>query len=536
MKVTDRKQRWGLMGLLYLILAAVLVLPQVIGISAVNGLAAPVEIGSACNFAILAYAGISDVPTSAITGDIGVTPTTGASIGVTCPEMLTGIIYDVNGAYTNASCLVTNASLLGTAMGAAGAAYTDALSRATDVLNAGNGAGEIGGLTLVPGVYTFTGASINVLISTDLTLSGGADDVWIFQIPGTFDVHANVILGGSAQAKNIFWAVAGATTIFPGFTVYGNILDWTSIAMQSGATLNGRAFALTASVTLIANTVTAPTCTLSYNLSTSSTDGGNVSIPGEPGPYTYNRSEIVTINAIPDPCYHFVNWSGTGVTAGKVANANISSTTINMSNSYSVQANFAINNSTLTYNASTGGTINGTTPQTVNCSQNGSSVTAVPNSCYRFVRWSDNVMTASRTDTNVTGNITVTAVFGYTCGVNYPLPTPILTPTPTPAATPTVTPTPTPTLTPTPTPVATPTVTTPVATPTVTTPVATPTATPTMTPTPTLTSTMTPTATPTSTARSNSGNNTPDNWVLIVLVIAGGALLAALVGVIVKRI
>jgi hypothetical protein len=151
MKVTDRKQRWGLMGLLYLILAAVLVLPQVIGISAVNGLAAPVEIGSACNFAILAYAGISDVPTSAITGDIGVTPTTGASIGVTCPEMLTGIIYDVNGAYTNASCLVTNASLLGTAMGAAGAAYTDALSRATDVLNAGNGAGEIGGLTLVPG-------------------------------------------------------------------------------------------------------------------------------------------------------------------------------------------------------------------------------------------------------------------------------------------------------------------------------------------------------------------------------------------------
>jgi hypothetical protein len=216
---------------------------------------AAVNLGTAGNFEILSYAGITDSPTSVITGNIGVTPTSGTSIGVTCPEV-TGTIYSVDAA--GPSCKVTSPTLLGTALGDLTAAYNDALSRPTGVLNTGNGAGEIGGQTLAPGVYTFTGASINVLISTPLTLSGGANDVWIFQIPGTFNVHANVILGGGAQAKNIFWVVAGATTIFPGVTVNGNILDHTSIAMQSLATLNGRALSQTASVTLIANTLTSP--------------------------------------------------------------------------------------------------------------------------------------------------------------------------------------------------------------------------------------------------------------------------------------
>ena len=68
---------------------------------------------------------------------------------------------------------------------------------------------------------------------------------------------------------------------------------------------------------------------------------------------------------------------------------------------------------TLTYNAGAGGSISGTTPQTVDYGANGSEVTAVPNTGYRFVRWSDGVMTASRTDTNVTADITVTAMFAH---------------------------------------------------------------------------------------------------------------------------
>jgi PGF-pre-PGF domain-containing protein len=234
---------------------AVLVSVILYSASFVFALPAEVNLGSAGNFAILSYAGITDVPTSAITGNIGTDPTTGASIGVTCPEV-TGTIYSVDAA--GPACKVTDATLLDTAMGDLTIAYNDALSRATDVLNTGDGAGEIGGQVLAPGVYTFTGASINVLISTDLTLNGNSNDVWIFQIPGTFDVHANVILSPGVQAKNIFWTVAGQTTIFPGYTVNGNILDHTGIALQSGATLNGRALSQTASVTLISNTITKP--------------------------------------------------------------------------------------------------------------------------------------------------------------------------------------------------------------------------------------------------------------------------------------
>jgi len=68
---------------------------------------------------------------------------------------------------------------------------------------------------------------------------------------------------------------------------------------------------------------------------------------------------------------------------------------------------------TLTYNAGSGGSISGATPQTVASGADGSEVTAVPNAGYRFVRWSDGVMTASRTDTNVTADINVTAVFAH---------------------------------------------------------------------------------------------------------------------------
>ena len=83
-----------------------------------------------------------------------------------------------------------------------------------EYLNVGAG-GEIGGLTLAPGTYTFT---TPVTISTDLTLAGGPNDVWIFQIPDTLNIASGgvgtgkqVILSGGAQAKNIYWQVAGAT-------------------------------------------------------------------------------------------------------------------------------------------------------------------------------------------------------------------------------------------------------------------------------------------------------------------------------------
>ncbi|MCX6685512.1 MAG: ice-binding family protein [Methanoregula sp.] len=214
---------------------------------------APVNLGTAGNFVILTKAGITDVPTSVITGNVGTSPITGASItGLDCSEV-TGTIYTVDAA--GPACRVIAPVLLTAAVGDMQTAYTDAAGRTSpDHLNTGSG--ELGGLTLAPGLYTFT---TPVTISTDVTLSGGPDDVWIFQIPGTLDISSGkqVILSGGAQAKNIYWQVAGATTLRTYSTFNGNILAATNIALQTGATLNGRALAQTA-VTLDANTVTIP--------------------------------------------------------------------------------------------------------------------------------------------------------------------------------------------------------------------------------------------------------------------------------------
>ncbi len=104
------------------------------------------------------------------------------------------------------------------------------------------GAGNIGRLTLVPGVYTW---GTGVTIPTDGTLSGGNNAVWIFQIAQTLDISPGKkdILQGGAQATNIFWQVAGAPTHGTGSTFDGTILDKTNIALQTGAVLNGRALA-----------------------------------------------------------------------------------------------------------------------------------------------------------------------------------------------------------------------------------------------------------------------------------------------------
>ncbi len=216
---------------------------------------APIVLGTSGAFAILTKTGVTDVPASSITGNIGTSPITGAAIaGLGCPEV-TGTIYTVDAA--GPACRVTDATLLTTAIGDMEIAYTDAAGRsipdATEL-----GAGEIGGLTIIPGLYKW---SSNVLITTDVTLSGGANDVWIFQISGDL-IQANgksVNLVGGAQAKNIFWQVAGGTGVSLGTTAHfeGTILATKAINLGTGASVNGRLLAQTA-VTLQQNAVTKP--------------------------------------------------------------------------------------------------------------------------------------------------------------------------------------------------------------------------------------------------------------------------------------
>jgi hypothetical protein len=214
---------------------------------------ATINLGVAGNFAILSKTGITDVYKSAILGDIGTSPITGAALLVSCAEV-SGTIYTVDAAGP-LPCRVTSATMLTTAVGDMQAAYTDAAGRINpDFLNLG--AGNIGGKTLTPGLYKFTSA---VVIPTDVTISGGPNDIWIFQIAGTLNMSSavNITLAGGAQAKNIFWQTSGAVTFGTTSHFEGIILSQTGINLQTGASINGSMLAQTA-VTLQMNTVNKP--------------------------------------------------------------------------------------------------------------------------------------------------------------------------------------------------------------------------------------------------------------------------------------
>ncbi len=212
-----------------------------------------VRLGAAGIFTILSKSGITDVYASAITGNVGTSPITGAALLLTCGEV-TGTIYVVDAAGP-LPCAVNDATTLTAAVGDMETAYLEAEGRTSPNFTE-LGAGEIGGLTLVPGLYKW---GTGVLISSDVTLSGGPRDVWVFQVAGTLDQASatRVTLAGGALAKNVFWQVAGAVTIGTTAHFEGVVLAKTLIAVNTGASVNGRLLAQTA-VTLQMNAVTQP--------------------------------------------------------------------------------------------------------------------------------------------------------------------------------------------------------------------------------------------------------------------------------------
>jgi hypothetical protein len=135
------------------------------------------------------------------------------------------------------------------------AAYADAAARTDpDFLDLENG--EIGGLTLEPGLYTW---STSVTIPEDVTIAGGENDVWIFQVSNDVDLSTatQVLLDEGAQPRNIFWQVAGQVTIHANAHFEGVILSQTGITLQTNATMDGRVLAQSL-VALDANDITAP--------------------------------------------------------------------------------------------------------------------------------------------------------------------------------------------------------------------------------------------------------------------------------------
>ena len=229
---------------------------------------APVAIGAATDLAaagsyvILAKTGISNVTGSMITGgSLGLSPAaasfvTGfALVADSTNVFATSASVPSPGKVYASNYAAPTPSNLTTAVLSMQAAYTDAAGRTTpDFLNLASG--NLGGLTLAPGLYNF---GTNVTIPTDVTISGGANDVWIFQISGNLDLAAakNVILAGGALAKNIFWQVAGQATVHAAAHFEGVILCQTAITLQTTASFHGRALAQSA-VALDNNAVTAP--------------------------------------------------------------------------------------------------------------------------------------------------------------------------------------------------------------------------------------------------------------------------------------
>ena len=217
---------------------------------------------TAGSYVLLAKTGISNVTGSTITGgDVGLSPAaasfiTGFSMTADASNVFsTSPSVVAPGALYAADFAVPTPSNLTSAVLAMEAAYTDAAGRSPpDELNLSDG--DLGGLTLAPGLYRW-GSSVT--IPTDLTLSGGADDTWIFQISGDLDLSAaaRVILSGGAQARNIWWQVAGQATLHATSHFEGIILCQTGITMQTGASFHGRALAQSL-VALDDNAITAP--------------------------------------------------------------------------------------------------------------------------------------------------------------------------------------------------------------------------------------------------------------------------------------
>lgn len=218
---------------------------------------AVVNLGTAGNYIIVAKTAINNSSTSTLTGDLGLSPAatsyiTGLSLtnatGFATSAQVTGKIYAADMAAPTPTTMTTAVNDMLTA-------YNDAAGRPSPDFSE-LGTGNLGGKTLVPGLYKWTST---VTIPTNVAIAGGPNDVWIFQISKnlTMSSATSITLSGGAQSKNIFWQVAGQATLGTTSHFEGVILSMTGITLQTGASMNGRALAQTA-VILDANTITTP--------------------------------------------------------------------------------------------------------------------------------------------------------------------------------------------------------------------------------------------------------------------------------------
>jgi hypothetical protein len=209
-----------------------------------------VDLGTAENYAILTKTGISTVPESDITGDVGVSPIAGTAMtgfSLTLDEggqfstsdQITGKAYGADYAPPTPSELTKAVNDMETA-------YTDAANRQNEDPERKNvGGGDISGEILKPGVYTF---DVEIRFSSDIAFEGGPEDVFIMQTTQNFwqGAGTKVNLLGGAQAKNIFWQIATNVSVGADAELEGVLLVKTDVVFVTGSSLNGRVLAQTA--------------------------------------------------------------------------------------------------------------------------------------------------------------------------------------------------------------------------------------------------------------------------------------------------
>ncbi|MFZ4725320.1 MAG: InlB B-repeat-containing protein [Paludibacter sp.] len=222
-----------------------------------------INLGGAAIYSVLSKTGISTTVGTSVTGNIGVSPAAATAITGF------GLIMDATNTFSKSSpsTLVSGKvyaadyaaptpANISTAISDMETAFTTANGLTTTVITE-LGAGDITGMTLVPGLYKW---STGLLISASgVTLTGGANDTWVFQIGQGMTVASGAIihLAGGAQAKNIYWITASDAIINSTVEFNGNILSQTLIALKTGSKVTGRLLGQTA-VTLDAATVVFP--------------------------------------------------------------------------------------------------------------------------------------------------------------------------------------------------------------------------------------------------------------------------------------
>jgi len=228
---------------------------------------APIDLGSTAHFAILATSTTTTTGGGIINGDVGLSPV--GSQGIP-PAHINGTIYN-GGPIAAQAQLDLNAAIIAASP-----------AQLPGGINAG---AELGGQTLVAGVYVSPSGAYSIT-SVDLTLKGGSNDVWVFQMASTLTVGVGraVRLTGGAQARNIFWQVGSSATLGTSTTFQGTIMAYSSITMNASSTLSGRALAQVGAVTYNGSggTLPSPAAPVFTSISNNSTNSATVVLSTAP--------------------------------------------------------------------------------------------------------------------------------------------------------------------------------------------------------------------------------------------------------------